>query len=461
MSTIKLLVKPFLGIIILTLLVGACAPASPATVEVTKEVVVKETVEVPVKETVVTETEKLVTPTPAHLEGTIDIMMWGGASDALMAYFPEFQKANPDVQINIQDVVWDEQSQIYQATLAAGTDLPDAMLIDDDRVQAFFDTGGLMDVTDYVAPYADQIAPFKLATVTYEGRQYAFPWDSGPMAIFYNKGIFDEAGIDPDSIKTWEDYTAAGETILEATGGRSKLTVLNRTDAAIPQGPLLSIMWGRGVGFVDDSGKVILDQSEDWLFAANLVKEWYDKGLVAESGDIYTPEYFAALQDGTAATTHGAVWFAGFLQSSIPDAEDQFRVMPWPEGSSANIGGSSFVIPEGAEDPELTAAFLKDFLFSVAGNRAAYYSQKIWPTYIPALEDPTFQQPDAWYGDQPIGTIFVDASKVVPAYPRPPDYLEMLDIFAKHYTSALNGEKTVEEALKAAADEIRLKTGRQ
>ncbi|WP_054707720.1 extracellular solute-binding protein [Bacillus sp. JCM 19041] len=46
----------------------------------------------------------------------------------------------------------------------------------------------------------------------------AFPRDTGPMAVFYRADLFDEAGINPEEIITWDDYIQAGEEMREETG---------------------------------------------------------------------------------------------------------------------------------------------------------------------------------------------------------------------------------------------------
>jgi ABC-type glycerol-3-phosphate transport system substrate-binding protein len=120
------------------------------------------------------------TPTPEVLKGTVDIWMWTGASDALEAYVPTYNEQFPDVTINVVLIPWDEQAAKYQAAMASG-DVPDAFLIDDDQMHAFIESGGLVDVTEYVAPYKDDVAPFKMNFCTRENSIYCVP----PLARRY------------------------------------------------------------------------------------------------------------------------------------------------------------------------------------------------------------------------------------------------------------------------------------
>lgn len=397
------------------------------------------------------------TPTPEVLKGTVDIWMWTGASDALEAYVPTYNEQFPDVEINVVLIPWDEQAPKYQAAMASG-DVPDAFLIDDDQMHAFIESGGLMDLTEYIAPYRDDVAPFKMNFCTREDTIFCVPWDSGPMAMFYNVEIFDQVGIDVSTLKTWDDWTAAGEKILEATGGETVLVPMGKDQAASEFGLVTQIAWGLGSGVVDSDGKVIVE-NDDWVYGAKLVDDWWANGLIIDV-PIFDAEWFAALSDGKAAAVNCAVWCATFLSSSIPEAEGKFRVAPWP-GPPSNWGGASFIIPEGAEDWKLALHFLTSFVFSLEGNVAAYESQEIWPTYLPALSDPAFSQPNEFYGGQSIGEVFVEASKTIPPIQKTADFKESMAIVAKHYIRALDDEITPEEALSDAAAEIRLKTGRE
>lgn len=63
--------------------------------------------------------------------------------------------------------------------------------------------------------------------ITPDGKMIAFPMDTGPTALFYRSDLFKQAGLpsDPEkvsaSIRTWDDYMAAGEQLQQKFGSRS------------------------------------------------------------------------------------------------------------------------------------------------------------------------------------------------------------------------------------------------
>ena len=52
-----------------------------------------------------------------------------------------------------------------------------------------------------------------LESVTWDDRVWAVPYKSHTAMLWYNKDVFDEAGIDAEGIETWDDYLEAGRSI--------------------------------------------------------------------------------------------------------------------------------------------------------------------------------------------------------------------------------------------------------
>jgi len=80
-----------------------------------------------------------------------------------------------------------------------------------------------MDVTSAMEKHKSQFAPGSLDIVSRGGRVYGFPSDVCKSWIYYRRDIFEEAGVDPDSIVTWDDYIDAGKEIT--SGDRYMLSI--------------------------------------------------------------------------------------------------------------------------------------------------------------------------------------------------------------------------------------------
>ena len=67
--------------------------------------------------------------------------------------------------------------------------------------------GHLENLSDLGASdFKDFYTPGTWSSVNINDGVYALPMDSGPMAWFYNKGVFDKAGVDPTQVRTWDDF---------------------------------------------------------------------------------------------------------------------------------------------------------------------------------------------------------------------------------------------------------------
>ena len=70
------------------------------------------------------------------------------------------------------------------------------------------DAGLLQDITAAVAPWKDTVNPGAMSIYQYKGVQYGIPWDMGMIGFWYNKDLFQKAGITTPPT-TWDDYLAA------------------------------------------------------------------------------------------------------------------------------------------------------------------------------------------------------------------------------------------------------------
>ena len=70
------------------------------------------------------------------------------------------------------------------------------------------DAGALKDITADVASWKDTVNPGAMSIYQYNGKQYGIPWDMGMIGFWYNKALFEQAGITAPPA-TWDEYLAA------------------------------------------------------------------------------------------------------------------------------------------------------------------------------------------------------------------------------------------------------------
>lgn len=77
--------------------------------------------------------------------------------------------------------------------------------------------GLVRDLTDDLADVIETLSPGALAPYTIDGRIYGIPWDMGMTGIWYNKALFEQAGLDPESPPTtWSEFLTVVETLKQA-----------------------------------------------------------------------------------------------------------------------------------------------------------------------------------------------------------------------------------------------------
>ena len=102
------------------------------------------------------------------------------------------------------------------------------------------------------------------------------PWDSGPVAMFYRRDFYEKAGVDPATIKTWDDFIAAGKKILEANPG----VVMTQADLNGDTEWFRMLANEQGCGYFSDDGQSITVNQPDCVAALEKVKEMKDAGLM-------------------------------------------------------------------------------------------------------------------------------------------------------------------------------------
>lgn len=137
-----------------------------------------------------------------------------------------FTKENPNIEVQVSSL------PDYEGTMKtkmAANDLPD-----------IFTTHGwsVARYSQYLTPLQDQpwakkLNPLLQPIVTNsKGELFVLPADVSVTGIVFNKDVLDEAGVNPDTIKTWDDFKAAcekikekGKTPIELGGAKDDWTV--------------------------------------------------------------------------------------------------------------------------------------------------------------------------------------------------------------------------------------------
>lgn len=130
--------------------------------------------------------------------------------DALDQILADFQKAYPDIHVDVEVVSSSSYIATYKNYIAAG-EAPDIMFGKPQTMTEFVEGGYFMDLTGEEC--MENVLPILIDECTVNGGVYGFPMDAQVKACFYNKGMFEEAGIEVP--QTREEFFQACDTFMD------------------------------------------------------------------------------------------------------------------------------------------------------------------------------------------------------------------------------------------------------
>jgi multiple sugar transport system substrate-binding protein len=143
---------------------------------------------------------------------------------ALAQIIKNYEAANPGTKIVVETQVWDQMTPKFLAAHRAGN-APDISWVVTDFLGDAIGSGSLADLNElFIKKWpAEQVKDHASAywDLTKKGdKQYALFASPNYIAIVYRADLLKAAGIDPASIKTWDDLRAAAEklTVKNASG---------------------------------------------------------------------------------------------------------------------------------------------------------------------------------------------------------------------------------------------------
>jgi putative sugar ABC transporter, sugar-binding protein len=156
--------------------------------------------------------------------GKITVAIWdNGQKPGLQKIIDDFT-ASTGYQAELQVITWDQYWTLLEAG-ASGGDMPDVFWMHSNESQKYMENGILMDLTDKIKS-SDKIEMDKFpkdikSIYEYDKKTYAIPKDVDTIALWYNKKMFDEAGIAyPDDTWTWDDYYNAAVKLTKPDGSQ-------------------------------------------------------------------------------------------------------------------------------------------------------------------------------------------------------------------------------------------------
>ncbi|QGQ45068.1 ABC transporter substrate-binding protein [Metabacillus sediminilitoris] len=285
----------------------------------------------------------------------------------------EWNKENPDKQINLTANVYpyDDMHNKLLVAIQSGKGAPDIADIEVTKFPNYLKgQPQLLPLNDVVEPEKENIVQSRLDIYAKDGNYYGIDFHVGASVIYYNKEILDKAGVNPDDIKTWDDYAKAGKVVLEKTG--VPMTTLETADhwSLWPQVAQLE----GSDDLIDAKGDPNLDDPkilEILKYQQNLIEEGI--AVTTPGNNHHSEEYYGFMNNGGAASVWMPMWYMGRFTDYMPDLKNKIVIKPmpaWEEGGprSAGMGGTGTAVTTQSENPDLAKEFIAFAKLSKEGN---------------------------------------------------------------------------------------------
>ena len=341
--------------------------------------------------------------------GEITYWSWTPSAEAQVE---AFQKKYPNVKVNYVNAGTNtEEYTKLQNAIKAGSGAPDVVQIEYYAFPQFALSDSLLDLAPYgFGDLASDYSPGTWGSVEFDGKIYGLPQDSGPMALFYNKEVFDQFGIAVPT--TWDEYVAAAEKLHAADP--TKYITADTGDS----GFTTSMIWqAGGTPFQTSGTDVTIDlQDEGSKTFADNWNRLVEGGLLSDTPS-WSDEWFKGLGDGSIASLVIGAWMPGVLESSVPDGAGKWAVAPIPtyDGTpvTAENGGGGQAVTKQSKNPALAAGFLK-WLNNDEESLKIFAESGGFPSTTAQLSDPAFvDQESEYFGGQKINQVLTQASSEV------------------------------------------------
>lgn len=383
----------------------------------------------------------------------VTLTFWNGFTgpdgEALTTLVDQYNESQDQVTIDMEIMPWDVFFDRLLPALSAGEG-PDFIAMNSQRLAQFVDAGAFAAVDDFYEQTGlkDDLARPAVEALELDGQMYGVPLNYTSLLLYWNKTMFEEAGLDPedppDDWGEWHEYA-------------KKLTVDENNDGtpeqygyAIADHGVLSVwpilMWNNGGGVVSDDGKPIIGSDasiqavDTW---ARLIQE-HDVSPVGLSG----PDADKLFQTEKAAMEIVGPWMTkGFSDVGIDFGLAMVPAGPAAQQTLANVSG--FAISVELDENQRSAAF--DFFeyWNSADSQVYWSTETGFPPLLTSVSDESL-------ADNPHSATFKQYADQARPYLRGVVSFNEVhnEIFLPAIQRILNGEGNAEEVLTQAQTEL-------
>ena len=278
-------------------------------------------------------------------EATISYSIWGDPAEikSQQAVVDAFHAVNPKITVKVTVSDWDTYWDKLQTGIAGG-DAPDVFAMDGPLFPDYQSRDVLLDLKPYIDKSGydlGQLADQAVGDFTTAGGQFGLPRDLNVVVLYYNKAMFDTAGLPyPDDTWDWAKLTEIAQK-LTLKGADGKVSQWGfYTETSDMENYWSSLVWQNGGDIIAPDGKATVLGTDQAVGGIQRLADLIWKDKVMPDAAI-TDVLGDAFEQGQAAMEANGSWLVATHQA----AGINLGIAPLPKGPA---GRATSINPTGA-----------------------------------------------------------------------------------------------------------------
>jgi multiple sugar transport system substrate-binding protein len=294
-------------------------------------------------------------------EATISYSIWGDPQEIKnqQAIVDAFHAANPKITVKVDVSDWEPYWDKLQTSLAGGA-APDVFAMDGPLFPDYQSRDVLLDLKPFIdRDHYDlgQLADQAVKDFTTPDGQFGLPRDLNVVALYYNKKMFDAAGIPyPDESWDWNKLVDVAKKLTIKSGDTTTQWGFY-TETTDMENYWSELVWQNGGDIISADHKKSLVGSDEAAGGLQFLQDLIWKHKVMPDASI-TDALGDAFEQGQAAMEANGSWLVATDQAAGLD----FGIAPLPKGSAGqatSINPTGAVVYKGTKNPDAAWEFVK------------------------------------------------------------------------------------------------------
>ena len=361
--------------------------------------------------------------------------------EIFLGWVEQFKQANPGISVEVTNIPFDGMEPKILTSLATDT-APDIGRVDVAFLPKLAIRGGLQPLDGFgIAGLAKELRPVALSSCIVDGKTYGLPDQVNGLCLFYNRDLFSQAGLDPDDPP--DDWDEFAEYAVKLTDSEKDVFGFGMRNSLWWSLPFIYSFGGRIL--TEDNRECALATDEavaGFQFKVDLYSKYKAEGGAWRSGGIRDDLGF---QNRKYAMIFNGPWAVGGLERGGINF-DVALVPKGPAGRATNVGGNNLVVFSTSKHPREACELLK----FVASKEA----QAEWANALGQIPVNTAADGMIDFEKHPYLKVFMEQMNYARPRPGIGSYPEIENAVNPEMQAALDGKKSVREAMESACSEV-------